>query len=192
MTEPGGIGGSDLGRKHGNDPATLACLERTRSAVLNVLVVMGIGIALSGWLLSRRAFGLALWPPDEARRLALLALLGIVLLSVSVRRIGTSRVFLKDHTKRAQRFYWAHVAGAAIGALAVPLGFAYGWAIRPRIDGVGPFWAVALAMGVLSLPRIEPLLGFDRPMLDLHSDLDSETDSNSDSHPDRSEDVPRP
>lgn len=196
MTESdtGSGSGSDTQRGSGHDPATLACLERTRSAVLNVLVVIGIGIALSGWLLSRRAFGPALWPPEEARRFALLALLGIVLLSVSVRRMGTSRMFLQDHARRARRFYWAHVAGAAIGALAVPLGFAYGWAIRPRLDGVGPFWAVALAMGVLSLPRVEPLLGFDRSIPDLNSDFENGSDSTSASASlqDRPEDLPRP
>ena len=46
--------------RHTNDPELtpdrprMACLERTRSAVLNVLVAVGSRIAVSGWLLRRR------------------------------------------------------------------------------------------------------------------------------------------
>ncbi|CAN5812923.1 hypothetical protein BH23PLA1_BH23PLA1_31860 [soil metagenome] len=158
-----------------SDSAALACLERTRSAVLNVLVVIGIGIALSGWLLSRRDFGLALWPADVARNRALLSLIGILVASSVTRQLLSSRMALQNPFRRARRFYWAHVLGAVIGALAVPLGFAYGWAIRPRLDGVGPFWAVALAMGVLSLPRAHALEGFDQPMPLPETDRDEDT-----------------
>ena len=47
MPEPGAGAGTD------REPAAAACLERTRSAVLNVLVVVGAGIAASGWVLGR-------------------------------------------------------------------------------------------------------------------------------------------
>jgi hypothetical protein len=36
------------------EPAALACLERTRRAVLNILMAVGGGIAISGLLLRRR------------------------------------------------------------------------------------------------------------------------------------------
>ena len=53
-------------------------------------------------------------------------------------------------------------------ALAVPLGLAYGWFVRPRLDAVGPFWVAALALGFLALPRAHELDGFDDPMPDPH------------------------
>ena len=34
--------------------------------------------------------------------------------------------------------------------------------IRPRLGDVGPFWAVALVLGLLALPRADELEGFDR------------------------------
>ncbi len=39
------------------DPASLRCLERTRSGVLNVLVAVGAIVALTGLLLRGRAAG---------------------------------------------------------------------------------------------------------------------------------------
>ena len=39
------------------EPAALRCLERTRSAVLNVLVAVGVGIAASGFFLAGATAG---------------------------------------------------------------------------------------------------------------------------------------
>ncbi|HEX8204326.1 MAG TPA: hypothetical protein VF590_27860 [Isosphaeraceae bacterium] len=146
------------------DPAT-ACLERTRSAVLNVLVIDGCGIAASGLALGRRGLGIALWEPEPTRRRAYLALLGLTFVSYLLRRTLGARAALHDPRRRAGRFYWAHVLGAAVGTLALPLGFAYGWLIRPVPREVLPFWVVALALGVLSFPRRDEIEGFDRPII---------------------------
>jgi hypothetical protein len=35
--------------------------------------------------------------------------------------------------------------------------------VRPRLDGVAPFWVAALALGVLALPRSVALEGLDEP-----------------------------
>ena len=48
----------------------------------------------------------------------------------------------------------------------MPLGLAYGWLVRPRLDAVGPFWVAALTLGFLALPRA-------RQFEDLDLDLES-------------------
>ena len=45
----------------------MRCLERTRSPVLNVLVAVGLSIAVSGWLLRTRA---ETWQPRPAKTLS--------------------------------------------------------------------------------------------------------------------------
>ncbi len=130
-----------------------ALLERTRSGVLNVLVAVGLGIAVSGWLLGRRAgVGLVL-APDEARQWAYGGLLGLVAASYLTLRLLGSPSRLRDPARCASRFYRAHLMSAAVGALAVPLGFAYAWTIAPRLATVAPFWIVALAAGAMAYPR---------------------------------------
>ena len=58
-------------------------------------------------------------------------------------------------------FFRSHVAGAAIAALGVPLGLAYGWWVNPRLEGVIPFWVIPLTLGFLAIPRRLELLEWD-------------------------------
>jgi uncharacterized membrane protein YfcA len=146
------------------DPASTACLARTRSAVLNLLVAVGAGIAVSGLFLGRRDRGALLWPDREAGRWAHGVLLGLIVVSFMVRRVMGGRSSLREPEQRAGRFFWSHVASAAVGALAVPLGLAYGWAIRPRLEDIAPFWVSALALGVLAIPRAYELDDFNEPL----------------------------
>jgi hypothetical protein len=127
-------------------------------------MVVGVGIAASGLFLGRRDRGVMLWPERTAARVAHLALLGLVVASFVVRRVWASRSALREPSTRASRFFRTHVVSALVGALAIPLGFVYGWAVRPRLDAVFPFWVAALALGVLALPRVYELEGFDEPM----------------------------
>ena len=129
------------------------CLEKTRSTVLNVLVVVGAMIAVSGWVLGRMDRGAELWDPVVAWRVASLVLGGLFLASWMLVRVGSGRAALQDPSCRARKFTRAHIGAAVVGGLAVPLGFAYGWAIQPKIEAVSPFWVVALASGFLALPR---------------------------------------
>jgi hypothetical protein len=141
-----------------------ACLARTRSAVLNVLVATGLGIAISGGLLRWRDRWALFRGPEAVRRGLLATLLGLAVCSYVARRVLCGREALRDPTTRAERFFRGHVIAAAIAALAVPLGLVYGWLDRPRLDAVGPFWVAALALGFLALPRGHELEGFDEPM----------------------------
>jgi hypothetical protein len=149
------------------EPAALVCLDRTRSAVLNVLVAVGAGIAVSGWVLGRLDRGALLWDPVMARRLSIIVVVALLLASRIVLRTGSGRAALKDPATRASRFERSHLIAAIVGALAVPLGFAYGWAVKPRLEDISPFWVVALASGFLALPRSHELAGFDEPIPDL-------------------------
>jgi hypothetical protein len=143
------------------EPAAVAALVRTRSAVLNILVAVGLGIASSGALLRWRD-GRALLRTSEGARQAMLAcLFALVVASYLCLRILARRGVLRDPARRASRFYRGHVAAAAVGALAVPLGLAYGWTVRPRLDAVAPFWVAALALGFLALPRAGQVDGLD-------------------------------
>jgi hypothetical protein len=145
------------------DPPSAACLERTRSAVLNVLVVVGLGIAASGVLLRWRDRWAAARGPEWLRRALLGALLAVVVVSYVTRRVLAGRELLRDPAARLARFHRGHLLAAVVAALAVPLGLAYGWFIRPRIDAVAPFWIAALALGFLALPRGAELEGLDEP-----------------------------
>ncbi len=144
--------------------AAAALIDRTRSAVLNVMIAAAAGVALSGWILRTRDRGATLWSPDLTRRACYVALLALVLGSTVARRVLASRSALRDPATRAPRYFRAHVTSAALGALAVPLGLLYGFAIEPRLQAVTPFWVAALAIGVLSLPRTEALEGFAEPL----------------------------
>lgn len=145
------------------DPDSQACLERTRSAVLNILLGVGAGIALSGLILRWRDRAAAWRAPDGLRQALIAGLIAILVVSHLARRIGASRSALREPAGRSSRFYRAHVLAAAIGALAVPLGLAFGWAIRPRLDAVAPFWIAALALGFLALPKAAELEDLDPP-----------------------------
>src|SRR5437867_1091508 len=99
----------------GLEPAAAGCLDRTRSAVLNVLVFVGAGIAVSGWALGRRDRGALLWDPDMARRVSIVVLLSLLVASRVVLRVGSGRSALRDPSQRARRFRRAHIASALIG-----------------------------------------------------------------------------
>jgi hypothetical protein len=129
------------------------CLERTRSAVLNVMIGAGVAIACSGLILRWRDQAAAFRASEGTRRAMLAGLLGLGVASYLTRRIGTALTASTEMSRRASRFYRSHVVAAVVGALAVPLGLAYGWTVRPRLDAVAPFWVVALALGSLALPR---------------------------------------
>ena len=146
------------------DPA-VACLDRTRSAVLNVLVVVGAGIAASGWALGHHEPDAVLpWGLVKTRQASMAALVVLVALSYAIFRVGSGRESLRDPTRRASRFFRGRLAAAIVGGLAVPLGFAHGWLVDPRLESLAPFWVAALGLGFLALPRGPELDDFDEPM----------------------------
>lgn len=126
--------------------------ERTRAAVLNALVVDGLGIAASGLILRGRRPGIAPLSPADAARWAHLALLVVLMLGTVVRLIGVA----PPDGPRGRRFYWSHALSAWIGTLALPIGLVYGWYFGHRLIDVGPAWVVALVLGLLALPRPDP------------------------------------
>lgn len=146
------------------EPAAVACLERTRSAVLNVLVGAGALVAASGWLLRERDHWDAFRAPGAVRRGLLGGLLLVVFASYGVRRVMGSRSSLRAPEHRATRFFRAHVISAAIGLVALPLGLAYAWLSHGVLNEVAPFWIAAFALGFLALPRAIELADFDAPM----------------------------
>jgi hypothetical protein len=146
------------------EPAAASCLEHTRSAVMSVLLLDGLVIAGSGLFLRLRGPEITLISPEEAYRWSHLILLILMFLGSALRLIGTARPVLENPRHRSRWFFWSHVGSALLGLLALPVGFAYAWAVRPRLSAVGPFWAVALVLGLLALPRLDEILGFDRPM----------------------------
>jgi hypothetical protein len=130
--------------------------------VLNVLVVVGLMIAVSGWFLRGRAHD---WQPRPAKTLSdslYLALIALAAASYIARRMLGARTARAESGRRHHLFYWSHVGPAIIAAAAVPLGFAYGWLVAPWLDAVIPFWAVPFALGCLSLPRKRELTDLER------------------------------
>ena len=145
---------------HTNEPdgptpsnGMVACLARTRGAVLNVLVGVGMMIAISGWLLRRRAGQDLPLPPGGLHDGLQLALLVVAVGGYLVRRAWARRPASLPVDRLEARFYRSHVGSAAIAALGVPLGLAFGWFVDPRLGGVAPFWVVPLALGFLAYPR---------------------------------------
>jgi hypothetical protein len=152
-------------RPHDLESPGAACLDRTRSAVLNVLVAVGAGIAASGWALGHHEPDAVLpWGTVKTARASMAALVVLVALSYAILRVGSGREALKDPTRRASRFFRARVLAAIVGALAVPLGFAHGWLVDARLEAVVPFWVAALGLGFLALPRGPELDDFDEPI----------------------------
>jgi hypothetical protein len=146
-------------------PGESACLERTRSAVLNVLVAAGAGIAVSGWLIGQHQPDALLgWNPQDLQRTAMGALLALVAASYATLRFGSSRTTLRDPALRGRRFFRSRLVAAALGALAVPLGFVQGWFLDSRLEALAPFWVAALGLGFLAVPRGYELDGFDEPI----------------------------
>jgi hypothetical protein len=151
----------------GRDPRAVACLERTRSAVLNVLVIVGGGIAASGWVLGRHDPDAALpWGLTATRRASTIALVALIALSYLILRIGSGRQALRDPSRRASRFFRSRVVAAGVAALAIPLGFAHGWFVDPRLESLAPYWVAALGLGFLALPRGPELDDFDDEMVE--------------------------
>jgi hypothetical protein len=133
--------------------ASRACLARTRSAVLNVLVAVGLVIAGSGWLLRTRADAPRLQPSKTLHDRLTLGLISLAATSYVSRRVMARRAARSDPARREALFFRAHVVPALIAALAAPLGLAYGWLVAARLEAIIPFWVVPLALGLLSLPR---------------------------------------
>ncbi len=142
-------------------PSWEASLARTRAAVLNVLVGDAAMIAMSGWLLRRRAEVAIVRTSRELHDVLLFALMIVAVASYLVRRNGPRRASRLTPERREARFFRSHVAAAAIAALGVPLGLAYGWWVDPRLEGVVPFWVIPLALGFLAVPRRLELLEWD-------------------------------
>src|SRR3954451_11812426 len=95
-------------------PPADALLERTRTAVLNVLVGVGAGIAATGLILRWRDRAAAWRAPDAVERGLQGALFLVVVASYLTKRLGTTRSALRDPARRATRFYRAHVLSAAV------------------------------------------------------------------------------
>jgi hypothetical protein len=146
------------------EPAAIRCLEQTRSGVLNVLVGIGVTIAISGWLLRGREPETP-WLTARAIHQGLtVAWIAIGSASYLARRLLARRSVLSDPARRAWRFYWSHVIAAAIGAMILPLGLVQGWFCDSALEAVIPFWILPLTLGVLALPRSAELAGFSEPM----------------------------
>lgn len=147
------------------EPSAAECLDRSRSAVLNILVGVGAMIAASGWVLGHHAPEAGLpWSPAAARRAAFVALALVVTVAYTILRVVAGREALRDPGRRAARFYRGRVIAAGVAGLAVPLGFAYGWWVDPRLEAIAPFWVAALGLGFLALPRGHELDDFEEPM----------------------------
>jgi hypothetical protein len=146
------------------DPGALDCLRRTRSSVLNVLMGVGMLVALSGAILRGRPAGALVAVPDRLNELMLGSLILIFVASTVMRRSLGRRARLSDPRHRDRRFYWGHVLPAVVGALAAPVGLLHGWLLSPRLETIIPYWVAALLLGVLAYPRGHELDGFDLPI----------------------------
>ena len=146
------------------DPFAVDCLQRTRASVLNVLLVVGVVVALSGILLRGRPAGALQAAAPRLNDMMLGSLILIFVASTLLRRALGRRARLNDPTLRGKRFFWGHVLPAIVGALAAPLGLVHGWLLSPRLETIIPFWVTALLLGVLAYPRGRELEGFDLPL----------------------------
>lgn len=138
-------------------------LRRTRRAVGAVLGGIVVGSAASALALRWRD-GRPIPRAEEWVGQGLLwGLIAVAVASHLTRRVVSGRSALRDPARRASRFHAGHVASALIAALTVPMGLAYGWFVRPRLDGAGPFWVVGVTLAVLALPRAYELDDLDEP-----------------------------
>jgi hypothetical protein len=147
-------------------PEWTVCLERTRLAVLNILVALGFTIAVGGWLLRGRAA--AQRAPAHPVRLLML-MLSLILLAVAsylCRRLARRHAAKIKPDRRPALFYWSHVDSAAIALFVAALGIFGGWFLDARFEAVVPFWIVALALGLQAIPRTYELDDFVRPSTD--------------------------
>lgn len=142
-----------------HDPTPVAGLARTRKAVLDVLVADALAIAASGWLIRSRAGGEIPRPSRWLHDGLFGALLLVAVASYVIRRsaIRTDRSLSPE--RRAARSFRSRVGAAAVAALALPIGLAYGWFVEPTLQGVAPFWVAAVALGILAFPMRGELEG---------------------------------
>lgn len=145
-------------------PEALICLERTRARVVNVLILTGLTIMVSGLILGRLGLRVVVADVEGWRRLLYAALIGVVAASHLTRRIMGSRERLREPETRGERFGRTRLTSALIGWLAAPLGLIYGLTVDPRLETVALFWAAAIVLGVMALPRAAELEGFAEPM----------------------------
>jgi hypothetical protein len=135
------------------DPEWEACLSWTRGWVLNVLVGVGLLIAVSGWLLRSHRPQATIRAARTWHDVLLCGLFGVAVCSYLLRRPRLQRLDGEPASRRAARFSWRHVGSAAVAAIGVLLGLLYGWFVDPSLRGVIAFWVVPLAFGLLALPR---------------------------------------
>ena len=112
-----------------------ACLERTRSHVLNVLVAVGLSIAVSGWLLRKRALA---WQPRPARALSDGLYGGLIALTVAsyvVKRVLSARTHRAEPGRRERLFYWSHIGPAILAAPGAAAGACLWLAGHPAARG---------------------------------------------------------
>lgn len=145
-------------------PEAALCLAKTRARVVNVLILTGLTIMATGLILGPLGLRVIVADVEGWRRLLYGALVGVVVASHLNRRVMGSRDRLRDPETRGERFARTRVVSALIGWLAAPLGLIYGLTIDPRLETVALFWAAAMVLGVLALPRAAELEGFDDPM----------------------------
>ena len=138
--------------------------------MLNVLVGVGVVVALSGALLRRRANDVVLPAPGPSEP-------GHVSLPVRDLRGQHDRRRVARPAGSAARSPPARAAlllgtrhsrgdrrpGGALGLL-------YGWLVSPRLEAILPFWLAALVLGILAYPRGRELEDLDAPM-ELHGKL---------------------
>ena len=120
----------------------------------------GLLLAVSGWLIRRRA-GEAI--PQRARVLHDGLWIGLAVVARGeLSRAAIGRAGGRSAARDAWvLFHRSHVAAAVIAALGIPLGLAYGWFVEPRLEGVAPFWVVPMALGALAYPRRAEVIGLD-------------------------------
>src|SRR5438045_2751705 len=86
------------------EPVWEACFQRTRSAVLNVLVGVGLTIAVGGWLLRGPAGAERPAPPRGLHDVLMLALIGLAIVSYVLRRVLVRRAARLDPGRRRSAF----------------------------------------------------------------------------------------
>lgn len=139
-------------------------LERTRSWVLNILVLDGLSILASALLVRW-------WGPVEADVDPATLKKGFfgslfacfVLARILLRQLG-SRERLAPGSSRGRRYLQSRVVTAALGWAALPLGLGYALTVEPTVQGIVPYWVAALLLGAIALPRQSDLEGFDEPI----------------------------
>jgi len=146
------------------EPEATRCLERTRTRVFNVLILIGLSIMVSGLILGRLGWRIIVADVEGWRRLLYGGLIGVVAASHLTRRVMGSRERLREPETRGERFLRTRFVSALIAWLAAPLGLLYGLMIDPRLETVALFWAAALVLGILALPRAAEIEGFAEPM----------------------------